>query len=160
MHMAAIPGFFKSGLHTGRRRSPRQHVRDGICLAALRAFTGGEIYRARPKGLTLREVALRVGSGIHYVRAAVVLLDHGDQVLISQVLRGKCSIVTAAASVEALVKLVSTFKTATPETRAAFFAATATADLSSAAKRTEAASKLGPEVIWDEMVMPLISNGR
>jgi hypothetical protein len=159
MHMAAMPGFFKSGLHTGQRRSPHQHFRDGICLATLRAFTGAEIYRDKPE-LTLREVALRVGSNGQYVRAAVVLIEHGDQNLINRVLRGKCSILAAAASVEPLVKLMSAFEMATPETRARFFAATGTADLSTAAKRTEAASKLGPELVWEEMVVPLVANGR
>src|SRR5262245_567785 len=123
LQMAATSGFFKSG-YTGRRRSPRQHVRDGVCLAALRAFTGAELYRAKSETLTLGEAALRVGSGIHYIRAAVVLLDHGDRALINRVLQGKCSIVAAAASVAALVKLLAAFKTATPETRAGFFAAT------------------------------------
>src|SRR5262249_37321532 len=59
MDMATIPGFFKPG-HTGERRSPHQHFRDGICLAALRAFTAAELRQEKP-GLALREVALRVG---------------------------------------------------------------------------------------------------
>jgi|SRR6516162_1826850 hypothetical protein len=160
LQMAAKAGFFKPGLHTGQRRSPRQHIRDGICLAALRAFTGAELYRAKPEKLTLGEVALRVGSGIHYVRAAVVLIEHGDQVLIDRVLRGKCSILAAAASVNALVKLLGAFKTASPENLAKFYTITGTADLSTPVRRMEAAAKFGPEVVWDEMVMPLISNGR
>ena len=157
-YMPRIPGFFKPVLHT--RGSPRQHFRNGLCLAPLRAITGAEIYRDKSKGLTLGEAALRVGSSMHYIRAATVLLEHGDQKLIHRVLQGECSILAAAASVAALTKLVSAFKTATPETRAGFFAATGTADLSTPVKRTEAASKLGPEIVWDEMIMPLISNGR
>jgi hypothetical protein len=156
-HMAAMPGFFKPVLPAGQRRSPHQHFRDGICLAALRAFTGAEIYRDKPEELTLGEVALRVGSNVHYIRAAAVLLEHGDQVLIKRVLRGKISILAAAASVVALVKLLAAFKTASPENLARFYAITGTADLTTTAKRTEAASKLGPEIVWEEMVVPLVS---
>jgi hypothetical protein len=72
-------------------------------------------------------------------------------------LGGEISILAAAASVETLVKLVSAFETATPEIRAGFFAATGTADLSTTAKRTEAASKLGPELVWEEMLVPLVT---
>jgi hypothetical protein len=60
--------------------------------------------------------------------------------------------------VDALVKLLAAFKTASPKTRADFFAATGTADLSTPAKRTEAASKLGPEIVWEEMVIPLVGS--
>jgi hypothetical protein len=156
-YMAGMPGFFKP-VHTGERRAPHQHFRDGICLAALRALTGAELRRDKPE-LTLREVALRVGSNVHYVQAATVLLEHGDQNLIDRVLRGKCSILAAAASVAALVKLLTAFKTTSPENLARFYAITGTADLSTTAKRTEAASKLGPEIVWEEMVVPLVSTG-
>jgi hypothetical protein len=96
---------------------------------------------------------------VHYVQAATVLLEHGDQNLIDRVLRGRCSILAAAASVEALVKLLTAFKAASPETLAKFYTITGTADLSTAAKRTEAASKFGPEIVWEEMIVPLVSNG-
>ena len=152
-HITTTGGFFKS-THTGQRRSPRQHFRNGASLAPLRAFTGAEVYQS--KKLTLGEVALRVARSVHYIRAAIVLLNHGDQKLVDRVLRGEVSILVAAASVQALVKLVSAFKTASPEIRAGFFAATGTADLSCPVKRMEAAAKLGPEVIWDDMVAPLV----
>ena len=54
-YMPRIPGFFKPVLHT--RGSPRQHFRNGLCLAPLRAITGAEIYRDKSKGLTLGEAA-------------------------------------------------------------------------------------------------------
>src|SRR5262249_8126757 len=110
---------------------------------------------------TLADTAACHGSCVDYVAAADTLIEHGDQILINRVLRGRCSILAAAASVEALVKLVSAFKTASPETRAGFFAATGTADLSTAAKRTEAAVRFGDaEAIWTEMVLPLVSIDR
>src|SRR5262249_21025287 len=156
MEMTELSGFFKSD--AGRRRSPRQHFRNGLCLAPLRAITGAEIYRDKSKGLTLGGAALRVGSSVHYIRAAIVLLEHGDQKLIDRVLQSECSILAAAASVEVLMKLVSAFKTASPEIRAGFFAATGTADLSSPVKRMEAATKLGPETVWDDMIVPLVGS--
>src|SRR5262245_57085952 len=152
MQMAAMPGFFKSVLHAGRR-SPHQHFRDGVCRAALRAFTAAEYRREHES--TLVDASARHGSCVAYVAAADTLIEHGDQILINRVLRGGCSILAAAATVEGLVKLVNAFETATPETRAKFFAATGTADLSTTAKRTEAASKLGPETVWEEMIVPL-----
>jgi len=158
-HMAILPGFFKPVRHSDRRRSSRQHIRDGVCLAALRAFTGAELYRAKEE-LTLGEAALKVGSNVDYIRAAVVLLELGDQVWIDRVLRGNCSILTAAASVEGFVKLVNAFKTASPGNLASFYTATGTADLSTPVKRMEVARKLGPETIWDDMIVPLVSNGR
>src|SRR5262245_10189636 len=136
-HMAGMPGFFKPVTTTGERRSPRQHFRNGVCLAALRAFTAAE-YR-REHNSTLADTAARHGSCVDYVAAADTLIEHGDQILINRVLRSRCSILAAAASVKVLVTLVGAFKTASPETRAGFFAATGTADLSTAAKRTEAA---------------------
>jgi hypothetical protein len=100
---------------------------------------------------------MRCGSNVRYVRAAIVLLNHGDQNLIDRALHGKCPILIAAASVASLVKLLDVFKTASPGTRAIFSDVTGLADLSSTAARTAAASKIGSAVIWDDMISPLLS---
>jgi hypothetical protein len=140
-----------------QRQSPRQQFRKGICTAALRAFTAGELYRDQQFQLTLAEAALRVGSNIAYVRAAIILLEHGDPVLINRVLYGKCNILEAAASVAVVVKLVTAFKLATSENLATFSAISGMADLSTSAKRTAAANRLGTETVWNDMIAPLMS---
>jgi hypothetical protein len=100
---------------------------------------------------------MRCGSNIRYVRAAIILLKHGDQNLINQVLLGECSILVAAASVAPLVKLLDAYKAASPGTQMIFSDITGLADLSSTAARTAAASKLGSAVVWDDMINPLLS---
>jgi hypothetical protein len=156
MAMAETAGLCKPV--NGTRQSPRQHFRDGVCLAALRAFTGAELCRERK--LTLGAAALRCGSNVAYIRAALILLEHGDQDLIDQVLRGECSILDAAASVEHMVRLVNAFLAAPAKARSEFFAAAGMADVSTPAKRLEVASRLGIDTIWDDMIAPLVSSSR
>jgi hypothetical protein len=156
--MACLPDRNRSGSRHGQHRhSPREHFRGNVCVAALRAFTGAELHRDDELDLTLREAAMRCGSNIRYVRAAIILLEHGDQNLIDQVLHGERNILAAAASVAVVVKLVTAFKAATSENLASFSAITGMADLSTSAKRTAAASKIGPAVVWDDMISPLLS---
>jgi hypothetical protein len=156
--MASLSAFHKAARHNGQHRhSPRQQVRDGVCKAALRAFVGAELYRGDQWKLSLKETALCVGSNIHYLRAALVLLDHGDLDLIDRVLHRERDILLAARSVAPLVKLLTAFRTASPGTQAIFSGVTGLVDLSSPAARTAAASKFDPEVIWTDMVEPRIS---
>ena len=160
-HMGRLPALNRAGPRNGQHRhSPREHFRGEICLAAFRAFTAAEFIIAMKLGLTLREAAMRCGSNIRYVRAAIILLEHGDQNLIDQVLHGERNILVAAASVQGLVKLIALFKTVSAETRAAFHSATGSVDLSTPAARTAAAGMFDPETIWEDMVLPSLgSNG-
>jgi hypothetical protein len=148
-----------SGFNKPVRRSPREHIRDGVCLAALRAFTGVELYREKRRKLTLSEVALRVGSNVHYIRAALVLFQHGDQDLIDRVLTGKCLILAAAARVTPLVRLLAAFRSASPKTLESFHNITGTVDLSTTEKRTAAAGRFTPEIWWEDVVLPSLANG-
>jgi len=157
-HMARLPALNRAGPRNGQQRhSPREHFRGNVCVAALRAFTAAELHRDDELGLTLREAAMRCGSNVRYVRAAIILLNHGDQNLIGRVLHGECPILIAAASIAPLVKLLGAFKTASPGTQAIFSDVTGLVDLSSTAARTAAASKIGSAVIWDDMISPLLS---
>jgi hypothetical protein len=160
--LSGIPGFCKpvrngNGIGNGHRRSPREYNRNGVCLAALRAITAAQLYRDPQNAFTLAECALRCGSCVVYVRAAFVLLEHADHRLIDMVVRGKRHILEAARSVEALVKLTNAYKAVAPEQAKRFCADAGLVDLSTTAKRTEAASKLGVDLVWDDMVAPLVS---
>ena len=148
-----------NGHGNGRRHSPREYTRNGICLAALRAITAAQLYRDPQNAYTLAECALRCGSCVVYVRAAIVLLEHADSKLIDMVVYGRQHILEAAKSVEALVKLTVAYKAVAPKQALRFCASVGLLDLSTAAKRTEAASKLGVNTVWDDMVAPLVSNG-
>ena len=137
-YIASMPGFFKPVLNTSQQRSSGQYLRRSVSLAALRAFTGAEIHRANPE-LTLREIALRVGCSVPYLRAAITLLEYGDQALITRVLRRDCMILAAAASVAVLVKLLTVLEAASP------------------AIRTKAAGRIGVDRIWDTMIAPVVT---
>jgi hypothetical protein len=139
--LAGIPDLSRSVRNgNGHRHSPREHLRNGVCLAALRSFTGAQLYRAPDNAFTLGECALRCGSCVAYVRAALVLLQHADPKLIDIVMRGRRSILDAAASVEAEVRLTAALMAASPRARVA------------------AARRLGVDTVWDDMVEPLISD--
>jgi hypothetical protein len=161
--MAFLPAVIKAGPHNGHRQSSRRRFRRGVCAAALRAFTAAKAYLFGEEDITLEEAAARHGSCIAYVRAAVTLLQSGDQRLIKAVMHGDISISAAAESVEPLVMLLTGYAKASPRVRDDFFVATGcTADLSKLlvtsppAERTRAAARLDAGVIWDEMVNPLL----
>jgi hypothetical protein len=161
-HVASLPVIVKTTGSNGHRQSSRCHFRLGVCAAALRAVTAGQVYLT--KDISLEEVAARHGSNVQYVRAAITLLKSGDQRLIEAVMRGDTPILTAAKAVVPLVMLLTGYEQASPKARDDFFAATGcTNDLgkhlaaSSAAERTEGAVRFGDaEVIWNEMVLPLV----
>jgi hypothetical protein len=155
-YMAKMPVFFKTV-----RRSPREHFRDGVCLAALRSFSAAELYRDKQGTLTLNTAALKTGSNVHYTRAALVLLQHGDQDLIDQVLAGERSILAAAQQVTPLVRLLDAFRSASPETLESFHNITGTVDLSTTEARTAAAGMFDPETWWEDLVIPSLGpNGQ
>jgi hypothetical protein len=126
------------GNGNGHRHHPYEHKRNGVCLAALRAFTAAQLYLAPENTFGLAECALRCGSGVAYVRAAIVLLEHADLALIDAVVYGRINILVAAKPIAAETKLIAAFTAASPKARAA------------------AGAKLGPGVIWDTMVVPTI----
>jgi hypothetical protein len=124
----------------GHRHHARERFRDGVCLAALRAITGAQLYRAPDYVLTLRESALSCGSGVRYVQAAVTLLEHADPKLIDRVVSGKVNILVAAESVKAEVRLTAALRAASPEVRVAV------------------ASRVGVDNLWDTMIAPLVGD--
>jgi hypothetical protein len=96
----------------------RPHIKHGWRLAARRAFTGANLIRE--KGYSL-DAALDASGSCHvYVRAMQTILASEDQALLMAVLTDRVSVMTAAAQVRALGKLLAAYAVATAETKAAF----------------------------------------
>ena len=94
-----------------RRRSPHRQFRRGRRAAAVRALNAARLYL---QGVfpTLAEAAEARGSNIAYVRAAATLLKADNASLVSDVLRGRAPLLTAAAEAKRLVDLVTAYKLA------------------------------------------------
>jgi hypothetical protein len=126
------------GNGNGHRHHPHEHKRNGVCLAALRAFTAAQLYLAPENTFDLAECALRCGSGVVYVRAAIVLLEHDDPTLIDAVVHGRINILAAAKPIAAEMRLVAAFTAASPKARAA------------------AGARIGSAAVWDSLIVPTI----
>lgn len=124
------------GNGNGHRHHPHEHKRNGVCLAALRAFTAAQLYLAPENTFGLTECALRCGSSVAYIRAAIVLLEHADPALIDAVVHGRINILTAAKPIAAEMRLVAAFTAAPPKARAA------------------AGARIGSALLWDDMITP------
>ena len=141
----------------GKRANPRRHFRNGVCAAAVRAFSAGRFY-LKGEFNTLAEAAVACGTCVVYVEAAIVLLKRGDQHLINQVLYGRRTILQAAALAKPVVLLVETYKNASSANRTAFHNIVGIDDLDTPAGRAAAANKIGnASMIWDVMIMPLMA---
>jgi hypothetical protein len=94
-----------------RNKSSRRHFRNGQRAAALRAITAGRLYIAG-SAPTLATAAACCGSNVVYLRAALVLLKHDDNVLFNAVLGGMVSILDAAREVRPVVELREAYRAA------------------------------------------------
>src|SRR5215468_8478528 len=86
------------------RHRRRQFAKSGERRAVLHAFTAARAYLAGWFD-TLNAAAISTGSCVHYVRAALLLIEHGNGELIRHVIYGRISILTAAAKIEPAVEL-------------------------------------------------------
>jgi hypothetical protein len=116
-----------------RRQSPHQHMRHGVCAAALRAVTAARLYLSGTIP-NLVEAAESCGSNVAYVRAAIVLLRSENSTLLDRVLRGHVPLLAAASQVERLVNLIAAYRAADVKDHVAF------------------ARAAGPERLFDELV--------
>jgi hypothetical protein len=167
LNMVYLPAVIKAGFKNGQR-SARCHFRNGERAALLRAITGANLYRTGK--YTLEEAAVRSGSSIAYLRAALTLteairLGWANDVWMNQALRGEIGVQEAVKVVEPMVRLLKAFKEATPMARRVFCQITGYSnsnDLaqhlvdSTPAERTKAAAALGVDQVWDSMVNPLL----
>jgi hypothetical protein len=166
---------YNHGRRAGKRQSVRApkrrrraQVRHGKRLAPLRAIRAAQFYVAQiasGKSVTLQEAADSHGSCPAYVELALKIVKANDERLIDPVLHDQRSILDAAKSAWARVRIIEGLKAATPADLEAVFHATGlTSDLSkllaksSPQERTHAALRFGDaNVIWGDMVVPLIS---
>lgn len=150
----------KNGGAKKARRPRRQFTRNGERFAVLHAFLAARAYVAKWYS-TLEAAATAAGVSVRYVRAALVLLEAGNETLISHVMRGNVSILAAAAEIGPLVQMMAGYHKASAAVLKAFEAATGMyADLgehilhSSAEKLESASRKATPTLIWERMVVP------
>jgi hypothetical protein len=105
-----------------------------------RAFVGADLHLNHIELIspTVKQCARLVGVCVPYVAAAVAIATTDDQAARAAVLAGDCNIVDAAKAV-APETLAEHFARATPE------------------EWLECARMVGPSVIWDRMVAPLVA---
>ena len=105
------------------RQSNRQHksqFQRGQRAAVMRAMTGASILLGLPvKPSSRARAAELVGSNLHYVEAAVRVLQAEDPLLLADVLAGRKSLPDAAAKVRGRADLITAYRRATLEDRAA-----------------------------------------
>jgi hypothetical protein len=132
-----------------RRASSRRHFRHGWRAAAVRAFTGARLYLDK-KAPTLIRAAEDCGSNVHYVRAAIVVIEDGSLNEQALVLTGHLPLLQAANQVRQRLKAervtvdeaVASWRSWTPEQRAEF------------------GRGAGISEIWDCAIAPVISEER
>jgi hypothetical protein len=124
---------------TYRRRN--RYIRNGECAAALRADTAARILLGRlvEVDYSLADVSRMCGSNVHYVAAAITLIESENTSLMSMVRQGRVPLLDAAASVKKRVALVKAYREATPDDLAAL------------------ARSVGPSRVFDEVVSPALS---
>src|SRR6516225_10794850 len=88
---------------------------------ALQAFIAAQLLREGWFGIkTITATSLISGISRPSVQAAVLLLQYGDDALITDILNGRQSLIRAAKSIRNRARLIEDFKNATVEDRAAF----------------------------------------
>jgi len=129
----------------------------------LRAFTGAKLYLSGA-GLTLTEAANCCGSCPQYVHAAATVLLSENDALVDDVLAGRIAILTAAKMAAPLAALMAAFRKASPQALTAFSVTTGLTDdlvrlalRSGPEQRAEIGRILGPETVWEEMVLPQLA---
>jgi hypothetical protein len=94
-------------------------IRNGQCVAALRALNAAEGYLTG-RFPTLQAAAICCGSCVAYVRAAITILKADDAKLVRRVLRGDEPLLRASAAVTNAVILAETFHKASVAERELF----------------------------------------
>jgi hypothetical protein len=114
-----------------------RNIAHGHRTAAERGLLSGDVHLGRisPVKLTVKQCATLCGVSVPYTAAAVLIAD--DPAARAAVLAGEQTLLDAA-------------KKITPETLAEDF------KRASRIERLEAAHALGPTILWDEMIAPLV----
>lgn len=128
------------GQHRPYQRRGRR-IRNGQCAAALRADTAARILLGRlvEADYSLADAARMCGSNVHYVAAAITLIESENISLISMVREGRVPLLDAAASVKKRLALIKAYREASPADRVAL------------------ARTIGPTVVFDNVVSPALN---
>ena len=87
----------------------------------LQAFIAAQLLREGAFGIkTITATSLISGISRPSIQAAVLLLQNGDDDLVTDVLNGRRPLIQAAKSVRNRARLIEDFRVASPEDRAAF----------------------------------------
>jgi hypothetical protein len=121
----------------GHRRQSGPRFRDGYCTAAIRALTGAGLVISG-KAPSYRVAALRCGSTVSYIAAAVTILRAENRTLLAKVAKGEVALLAAAREVKRLGALVTAYRQASAADRVAF------------------AKAVGPTVLFDTTLIPAL----
>jgi hypothetical protein len=100
------------------RQSARSQFRNGERVAVMRAMTAARLHRGeRIAPPSLAGASAMCGASLPYVAAMEVLLKAEDTQLLNQVFSGGISLTDAANMVRNRAKLISAWRTASPEDR-------------------------------------------
>lgn len=124
-----------------RRPRHRPQFRDGQRVAVRHALTAAKIFLHKIEP-TVKAAARACGSNVPYVRAALVLLEVGNPVLMTRVLVGQANLLEAARDAQHLAGLVKAYRTAAP------------------ADHIEFARLIGPDALFDGAVAPAADRER
>ena len=111
----------ESSLRTTRRtrQSARRQFKNGRRNAAVRGFTGAQIFRSKIAP-TIAAAAERTGTSRAYVKAALAILQSENASLVADVINGKVPLLAAAREVKRLGELVAAYRRASSADRVAF----------------------------------------
>jgi hypothetical protein len=122
---------------TRRRSARRSQFRRGERRAVRQALTAARLRLGHPiKATSLAEAAEAAGSSVHYVEAAVWVLEAEDVVLLADVLAGGKPLLAAGAQARHRAALITAFRKASPHDRAV------------------SGSTIGIDAVFDTMVVP------
>lgn len=131
--LSALRGQGQSPRHRVRRR--RHRVRNGRRLAAVRALTAARLCRNGAFSSVVA-AAEACGSNRIYVAAMLEIVAAENTALLNDIIGGNIPVLTAAAQVKQLSKLIAAFRTASADDRVAF------------------ARTIGPTVLFDNTLVP------
>jgi hypothetical protein len=140
-------GLIRATHRRRQRASTRRHFRHGWRAAAVRAFTGARLYLNK-EAPTLVRAAEDCGSNVHYVRAALVVIKDGAD--LGPVLTGHVPLLTAA---KQALRRRKAERITVEEAVVAW-------RLWSPAQRAEFGRGAGISEIWDDAIIPVMSEER
>jgi hypothetical protein len=144
---------------------PLAQVRQGVRVAAFKAVTAAHL--TEHEGLTVAEAALGCNTSPVYIAAIKTILATKNMGLLEAVMRGDEPVIATAARLKNAAAAIAAYEKCSAYEKRMFELATGamadlTAHLVTAAPEqlAETAKKLDPEWVWENLVMPAVSNSK